>query len=114
MKKNKKKLEQLTKKVMRYADILGVSRLVGNVIIDKTIENEAEVGLSVYNDICDITFREYNTIYIIHELLHLAFKNTFNFMEDNDNENLKNVFWMIHEQEIHRFAITLAKQFPYE
>lgn len=114
--KNKNKLKKLKNKVVYYADILGVRHLVGNIEINEEMKNEtdARTHLTNYLDKCDIEFATYATETILHELLHLSFKNTNNFHFKMDGNQLKDVFDMIHEQEIDRLAMALAKQFPYE
>lgn len=110
----KNKIERLKKEVMHYSKLLGVSHLVGEVFLKKELEGTltAKVHLSIFMDSCDVYFTSFDSVEIIHELLHLSFKNTFNFMNETDNEQLKAVFEMIHEQEINRLAIALAKTLP--
>lgn len=110
----KKKIKKLKKEVMHYAKLLGVSHLVGNISIEKELEDEriGEVSLFIYLDKCDMAFTTIEKHIIIHELLHLAFKNTYNFMENVGNKHLQSVFHMIHEQEIDKLAIALVKTLP--
>jgi hypothetical protein len=108
------KLKNLKKKVCYYADLLSVRHLLRDVIIDKGLDYAGRTSAVHNTDICDVLFKKFDDVTIIHEMLHCCFKNTWTIAGKMMSKKAFKGFAMIHEQEVERLAISLAKIIPYK
>lgn len=105
----------IRKVVMHYAKLLGCSDKVGEIKIDlKECTADADVALRYNMPECDINFYKepIENVTIIHELLHICFKNTSNGYYKLLSGKQRDVLDMLHEQEIEMLARKLAKALP--
>ncbi len=104
--------KELETKVRKYAKMLGINDRLTDVCIDENGENLATT-YSIFNDYSKnkVSFRNYELPSILHELLHVVFQNTVNMMHKIEDETLREIFLMLHEQEIEAFSQSLADMF---
>ena len=106
--------KELEQKVRHYAKLLGVDHRLTSVHINELMPEDNARCWTIFNDYSknriELATHEPNTI--IHELLHIVFANTVNMMHKIDNETLREIFLMIHEQEIQAFSVILENILP--